>query len=266
MRTNSEICKEIGRMAPLSWALPYDNVGLQIGEEQDTVNRVLLSLDASDEAISEAVEGKYDLLITHHPLLFHPINRLTSADPVTRRALCLWENRVSLISMHTNLDAARGGVNDCLAAALGLHDVSDFENEDAREGIPSIGRIGYVQPVDGEAFAAAVVNNLRANGARFVLSGKPCHKIAVGGGACADYVDAAYAAGCDTLVTADVKYKHFNRAMDIGINLIDAGHYATEYVVIEPLAAKLRKAFPDVEFTVSRTACDPVQVISNERI
>ena len=265
MRHNSEIVSEIAAFAPLSWAMEYDNVGLLVGDENGVSGRALLSLDASEDAVKEAVEGNYDLLITHHPLIFHPLARLTANDPIAARVLLLIRHNISLISMHTNLDAARGGVNDALALALGLEEVEDFLNEDQREGIPSIGRIGLIPETDGDVFARLTIEKLGANGARYVLSGKYCRRIAVAGGSCADYIDAAKEAGCDTLVTADCKYKHFTHAKDVGLNLIDAGHYATENVVILPLAERLQKDFPDMHFDVSKTSSDPVKVIVNER-
>lgn len=265
MRSNSEILSYIASFAPLAWAMDYDNVGLLVGDSNGVTRRALLALDASEHVLEEAIEGNFDLLITHHPLIFHPLYRLTSDDPIASRVLMLVRHNISLISMHTNLDAARDGVNDALARALGLNDIRDFENRDKREGIPSIGRVGIIEETPGEEFVRFVIERLRAEGARYVLPRKNCHRIAVGGGSCADYIDDAVSAGCDTLVTADVKYHEFTHAEDVGLNLIDAGHFATENVVIRPLAEKLRIAFPDVEFVVSHASADPIKVMKYER-
>ena len=264
MRRVSDLLSEMERIAPPSYAMEGDNVGLQVGDGEAAVNKVLLSLDPDDRAIKEAERGGYDLLITHHALIFRPLYRLVPEEPAARRAVTLIRDGISLISMHTNLDAAEGGVNDALARALGLSGIGDFPNEDARPGVPSIGRIGFVEPTPGEDFVRFTVETLKASGARYLLTGKDCRRVAVAGGSCADYVDAAAAAGCDTLVTSECKYRHFTRARDLGISLIDAGHYATEAVVLDPLRERLEKAFPGLLFGIVRG--DPLSVMERKEI
>ena len=261
MTTARDIEQNLFELAPGSYAMEWDNVGLLVGHGDRSVRRVLLALDADDAAVAEAVEEGYDLLITHHPLIYKPLYHLTGANGPERRVEALLCGNVALISMHTNLDAAHGGVNDALAEALGLTDVEEFLNEDAREGVPSIGRVGTVEEMSPAVFLEQACRALDTNGGRHYLC-RRVHRVAVGGGGCADYLADAYRAGCDTFLTADCKYHNFTLAADLGINLIDLGHYATEYVVLPKLKSRLEKAFPEVEFTLSSRECDVVGVVA----
>ena len=264
MRSVSDLLWEMERIAPPAFAMEGDNVGLLIGDRNAPVKRVLLSLDPDDRALAEAEKEGYDLLLTHHALMFRPLWRLVPEDPAAGRAIRLLRSGIALISMHTNLDAAEGGVNDALAEALGLREIAMFPNEDARPGIPSIGRIGRIDPISGTDLVRKTVDALRANGARYLLADRMIEKVAVAGGSCADYVNAARDAGCGALITSECKYRHFTLARDLGISLIDAGHYATEACVLEPLAERLRRAFPDLVFSV--VGGDPVGVMERKEI
>lgn len=264
MTTVFDIEQNLFALAPKAYAMDWDNVGLLVGRGEKETRRVLLSLDADDAAVAEAVEKRYDLLLTHHPLIYKPLYHMTGASGPERRVEALLRGNVALISMHTNLDAARDGVNDALAAILRLEDVTDFPNADAREGIPSVGRIGRVEETEPTDFLERACGVLRSNGGRWYLCRRVC-RVAVGGGGCADYLTDAHRAGCDTFLTADCKYHDFTLAADLGINLIDLGHYATEAVVLPMLQRRLSEAFPEVETAVSSMSGDIVGVIAPQK-
>ena len=161
------------------------------------------------------------------------------------------ENRISAICMHTNLDAAKGGVNDVLAEKLGLHDTKPLTDE-------KIGRFGTLnceKPL--VEFLQDVIKYLGCNGLRYVDGGKAVHRVAVGGGACGDYIGQAIALGCDTFVTSDLSYHEFLDTK--GLNLIDAGHFPTENVVCPVLAERLQAAFPHI--TVALSAAHDREII-----
>ena len=145
--------------------------------------------------------------------------------------------------MHTNLDAAAGGVNEVLAQKLGLSDLKMLTEE-------KIGRIGTLKcEIPLVEFTHSVIELLGCNGLRYVDAGRPVHRVAVGGGACGCYIPQAIAAGCDTFVTSDLKYNDF---LDTeGLNLIDAGHFPTENVVCPALQDRLTEAFPAVDVLCS---------------
>ena len=252
MAAVKDIFHYLDSIAPFATQLDFDNAGFLVGRGDRQVHRLLVSLDITEEVAREAVERGAELVVSHHPVIFHPAKSVTDADPVGRTLLALIEGGVAAICAHTNLDASVGGVNDALAQRLGLTDLSVLEPSgvDGEGHTIGIGRVGTL--AGGEApglaaFAAQVKEALGANGVRYVDAGKPVRRVAVGGGACGDMLELARAQGCDTFVTSDVKYNQFLDARDLGVNLIDAGHYPTENVVCPVLVQKLREAFPEVE-------------------
>ena len=239
-----EIFEILAAWAPLELQMDFDNSGFLVGRKEKPVCRALLSLDITDDVISEALEKGADLIISHHPLIFHPLKALTGEGP-GRKALRLAENGLAAICMHTNLDIADGGVNDVLIRLLGA------EPEGAVDAV-GCGRIGTLpEPMALKDFLALCKARLHSKGLRYVDGGRPVRRLGVLGGAGGDELRDALAKGCDTYVTADVKYHVFLEAAEEGINLIDADHFCTEDPVIPVLARRLREACPTVEFLVS---------------
>ncbi len=246
MTTTAEIYEFMKLLAPPELQMDFDNAGFLVGGLERGVSRVLLSLDATSEVIAEAADMGAELIITHHPLIWNAMKRLTEADITQRRVLRLAENRISLISMHTNLDIAEGGVNDVLLELLGADFVSVLDED-------GCGRVGLLrEPTDMAHFLPFCKAALQSEGLRYYDAGRRVEKIAVMGGAGGGSVERAYALGCDSYVTADIKYDQFLTARELGINLIDGDHFCTENPVIFALCERLRLAFPGVEFYVSR--------------
>ena len=172
--------------------------------------------------------------------------------------MTLCRHGVSAVNAHTNLDCAPGGVNDVLADTLGLKDVETippfFRDDRGRQwGLLRRGRVEE-QPLS--QFLETVKSSLNAEGLRYVDGGKPVRLVAVGGGHCSDELMSAFEAGCDTFVTADIKYNEFWDAQALGMNLIDAGHFATENPVVAVLAEKIAAAFPGIQVKISETHRD----------
>lgn len=250
-----EIYDYLDSLAPFSLQMDFDNSGFLVGHGEAQVKKILVALDVTQEVIAEAVEAQCQLIVTHHPIIFHPAKSITDSDPTGRCLLALTENHMAAICAHTNLDVVEGGVNDALAERLGLSQVEPLhrDGEDGKGRPYGIGRIGMVSgSPSAKDFASFVQNRLNANGLRLEDAGKPVRRVAVGGGACGEYMPEAAQKGCDTFVTADVKYNTFLDARALGLNLIDAGHFSTENVVCPVLANWLRQGFPDVEVTISR--------------
>ena len=250
MATVADILQYIESIAPPYMAESWDNVGLLCGRKDQEVKKILVALDPFRNVIEEAIEEKADLIVTHHPIIFmDQIKALNEDTETTRNLLTLVEHRIAAINAHTNLDLAPGGVNDILAATLGLGDVEIINPEGTDEqGRPyGLLRCGTVKEQNLSDFLAVVKESLRCDGLRYVDSGKPVRKVAVGGGSCADCMFDAAAVGCDTFVTSDVKYNQFRTAFEQRLNLIDAGHFHTENPTMPVLTAKLREAFPDIE-------------------
>ena len=257
MATVREIYQYLDGMAPFSLQMDFDNAGFLVGRGDRQVKKLLVALDITQEVAEEAVELGAELIVSHHPVIFHPAKSVTDGDPDGRILLTLIEGGVAAICAHTNLDAVTGGVNDALAQALGLTQIEQLHQDGVDPaGRPyGIGRVGAVAgaPKYAPEFAAFVKEALGANGVRYVDARRPVRRVAVGGGACADMLREALALGCDTFVTADVKYNGFLDARALGVNLIDAGHYPTEQVVVPVLAKWLTDGFPKVEVLTTQT-------------
>ena len=250
MATVADILQYIETVAPPYMAESWDNVGLLCGRKDREVKKILVALDPFRNVIAEAIAEKADLIVTHHPIIFmDQIKALNEETETTRNLLTLVEHGIAAINAHTNLDLAPGGVNDVLAATLGLENIEipKPEGTDAQGRPYGLLRSGTVAEQSLSNFLAHVKKSLNCDGLRFVEVGKPVRKVAVGGGSCADFMEDTLAAGCDTFVTSDIKYNQFRTAYELGLNLIDAGHFHTENPTMPVLAAKLREAFPDIE-------------------
>lgn len=252
MATVADILQFIETLAPRSMKMDWDNVGLLCGSKSAQVTKVLVALDPFEDVCREAAETGAQLIVTHHPLIFQASKSITDETSLGRCIMQLCRNGISAINAHTNLDQAPGGVNDILAAKLGLEHV---EIINPREGV-GLMRRGDVAEQSLKNFLALVKERLGCDGLRYVSGGKPVHKVAVGGGSCASGILEVKAAGCDTFVTADIKYNQFWDAQDLGINLIDAGHFHTENPVVAVLADKIAAAFPEIQVEISKTHTD----------
>ena len=259
MVTVADILQFVETIAPPYMKEDWDNVGLLCGRKDREVHRILVALDPFRNVIAEAIAEKADLIVTHHPLIFRDAPMAINEDSETGRCLLtLIENGIAAINAHTNLDLAPGGVNDVLAATLGLSDVQIItpEGTDSQGRPYGLLRMGEVPAQPLEEFLSTVKGQLRCDGLRYVSGNGTVCKVAVGGGSCADGMYEALAAGCDTFVTSDIKYNQFRTAFELGLNLIDAGHFHTENPVVAVLAEKLTAAFPEVEVKISENHWD----------
>jgi len=258
MPTVRDIEQRLYEIAPKELAFPWDNVGQLLGDPEQTVEKVLVALDITEAVADEALALGCQLIVAHHPVMnckWLPVQSVRSDTPQGHLLLKLLRNGVSAICMHTNLDAAEGGVNDCLAEALELIDPGPLVWGEER-----LCRVGTAkEPMTLEQFAAFVCKKLGANGVRYAGKGGMVHRVAVGGGSCGNSQDAAIAVGCDTFVTSDLGYHEFLDAAGKGINLIDAGHFPTEDVICPKLVSYLAAQFPELTVTKSASHREVIQ-------
>ncbi len=254
----SDILNFVETLAPRSMKMDWDNVGLLCGSRSTPVTKVLVALDPFEHVCKEAADWGAQVIVTHHPIIFRPLPNITDETTIGRGLITLIKHNISAINAHTNLDQTPGGVNDVLAATLGLVNVEVINacgtTEDGRPW--GLLRMGEVPQQSLDAFLCTVKERLGCEGLRYAEGGKSVRRIAVGGGACADGFREALAAGCDTFVTSDIKYNQFWDARDLGLNLIDAGHFHTENPVVAVLAEKIAGAFPEVEVKISESHRD----------
>ena len=258
MTTVADILNFVETLAPRAMKMDWDNVGLLCGSKRTPVTRVLVALDPFEHVCAEAARWGAQLIVTHHPMIFRPLPSITDETSIGRGLMTLIRSGISAVNAHTNLDQAPGGVNDVLAKRLALVNMEVLNPCGTTENGESWGllRMGEVPEQPLEAFLNRVKILLGCEGLRYVSGGKSVHKVCVGGGSCADGMHEAIAAGCDTFVTSDIKYNQFWDAHDLGLNLIDAGHFYTENPVVAVLAERIAAAFPEVEVRISESHRD----------
>ena len=262
------IMNALERIAPRRLAEDWDNPGLLVGSCAQKVGRVLVALDVDDAVVAEAIERKADLIVAHHPAIFRGIKQLRTDLPLGKRLAALLTHNIAAAAAHTNLDAARGGVNDVLAGQLGLEKLSAFVITHQEDGVTeSIGRVGTLPaPMSIEDFARSVKEQLHVSHVRLAAAApRPVRRVAVCGGAGADFIDDAVRRGADVYVTGDVKYHDAQRAIEQGMHIIDAGHFGTEAPVLPVLAEQLRTELAsergEIEIFVTNTQRDVFDVI-----
>lgn len=233
-----EIFNYLNTLFPVNKACDFDNVGIIIGDQYSEVKNVLISLDCSLATITYAKNNGCNLIITHHPVIFEPIKTVLAGTT----AYELIKNNISVISMHTNLDIAEGGVNDCLCEALGLTEIS---SQTASDGF--LLKYGTTFQTNAESLAKAIKTALNTN-VKYVDGGKPINKVLVCSGSGGNYIYDAVVFGFDAVVTSEIKHHQFIFAADNGISVFDAGHYNSEVIVIEPLKELLKEKFSDIGF------------------
>ena len=262
------IMNALERIAPRRLAEDWDNPGLLVGSYAQRVERVLIALDVDDAVTEEAIARKADMIVAHHPAIFRGMKQLRTDLPLGRRLAALLTHNIAVAAAHTNLDVARGGVNDVLAAQLGLEKLSSFVITAQENGVTeSIGRVGTLPtPTSIEDFARAVKERLHVSHVRLAAAApRPVRRVAVCGGAGADFIDNAVRLGADAYVTGDVKYHDAQRAVEQGLHIIDAGHFGTESPVLPTLAEHLRAELAsergEIEIFVTNTQRDVFDVI-----
>ncbi len=231
MKVN-EIAALIEREFPKELAEEWDNVGLLVGRGDSDADRILLTLDVTPFVVEEAVKAKADMIVAHHPVLFSGIKRITGDSRIGDMLLTLCRNNIAVYAAHTNMDSAKTGLNNKLAQMFGLKNAVPVE-PGKYEGT-GLGRIGELEEemTAGEFAHKAkeiLKTPLRLSGDRERI----VKVVAVGSGACDDIIPRAKQMGADLVLTGDCKYHRNQEYTDLGITVIDAGHYPTEIIAMD---------------------------------
>jgi dinuclear metal center YbgI/SA1388 family protein len=266
MLTVADLCAYLDVFAPLELAAEWDNVGLLVGDHAQRVERVMTCLTITPATAAEAIRERADLVITHHPFPFNPLNRLTTDRPAGRMLLDLIRAGIAIHSPHTAFDSASGGINQQLAAGLGLSEIAPLEPAavgtlSADPGGVGGGRFGRLpQPQSLGQVAARLKQFLQIDGL-FVV-GNPVasvESVAVACGSAGEFLDVAIRQGCQVLVTGETRLHTCYEAEARGIALLLAGHYASERFGIERLAETIAREFPSLAVWASRDERDPLR-------
>ena len=254
MTTVQQVYEEMQRIAPLELAESWDNPGLLV-DCGGTVQKVLVTLDITPEVVEEAARKHCEVIVAHHPVIFSPLKKIGPQDVPCQ----LVRAGISAICMHTNLDAAEGGVNEVLAGIFGMKNLETFADGCGRVGEIELNSVkGLAYQVQKELASRC---NLPENGPavqiKLVDNGRMVKRLAVISGAGGSLFEEAIAVGADCLLTGEANHHHAIDAKRLGLSRIAAGHYATEFPVTAAVAEKLRAALPELEVLVSEANKDP---------
>lgn len=250
MATVLDILDYFETFAPVGTAMEFDNVGLLAGDKNREVRRALVALDITPEVVFEAEKLGCELIISHHPVIFNPLKRLEGGSA----PFLLAQKNIAAVCMHTNLDLSESfGVNICLAKAIGVKNVR-------KSNLGECLFIGELErDMSADKFAEHVKFALDCEGVRYTCACDNIKKVAVSSGSGGSEVFAAAEEGCGALVTGEIKHHEINCANQLGVSVVDAGHFKSENIVISPLVKKLSGHFDDIIFTKSKKYSDKVK-------
>lgn len=224
--TVQEIYEKICERVPEHLRESWDNDGIMCSpDDAREVRRALVALDVTEDIVDYAIANDIDLIVSHHPLIFKPLRAVSEEDHIARKVIKLVKNDVSVISLHTRADKVVGGVNDLLCEMLNIKNAAPF-------GEGMLGRIGSLDDeLDLQDFSYLLKDSLECDGVRVADACIPVQRVAVVGGDGKDFVRAAYDAGADTFVSGTISYNMMEEAAEMGMNMLEAGHFFTEQPV-----------------------------------
>ena len=234
-----ELYNELSRLYPDALRCEWDNDGIMCADRLDRpVKKVLVALDVTKNTVKHAIENGFDTIISHHPLVFKSQKSLTPTNYTQNKLIELIKGNVAVMSFHTRLDAASGGVNDTLCHVLGLQNIVSDPTD-------PVGRIATINTASLQEFASGVKASL---GAPFVLysGNKDVNKVYVVGGDGKELIQNAIDNGCDTLITGRASYNTAIDAADMGLNIVEAGHFYTE----NPICCALKSRLSEIDATI----------------
>lgn len=257
----TDVMELLEDLSPVSYAEGWDNVGLLLGRKDKTVHKVMLALDATDDVVQQAVLQGVDMLISHHPLLFSAVKRITEDDFIGRRLINLIKNDICYYAMHTNFDVM--GMADAAADLLQLHSCEvlevTYEDELSKEGIGRIGKLPHEMSLKECAQYCKTVfdlNSVRIYGDEDA----PVETIAIVPGAGDDYIKNALAMGADVFITGDIGHHDGLDAMEQGLAVIDASHYGIEKLFVPYMAEVFANRMPEL-IVIKATQKEPFTVV-----
>ena len=259
----SDIVHFLESLAAPSLAEDWDNVGLLLGDAGGSIDSVMTCLTLTPDVGAEAVQRKAGLVVTHHPILFRAVKRLTTETPEGRMLLELVRAQVAVYSPHTSFDNGNGGINQWLAKELGLESIAPLR---PREESPAAGsgRWGELaEPLAWEEFEKRVLERFRLRQMQAVGGeGRTVRRVGIACGAAAEFLHDAHRLGCEAFITGEARFHACLEARMLGVGLVLLGHYASERPAMEMLAERLAGKFPDLTIWPSQEESDPISWIS----
>lgn len=259
--TVRDISDVLEKFAPLPLQESYDNAGLQVGNPESEVHAVLLCLDVTSDVLEEAIRRKCDMIVSHHPLIFHGLKSLTGADETQRIAMRALATGVAIYSAHTNLDSTWNGVSHEMAHMLGVSDI-EVLSPLADEPRAGLGVVGNIEPTPKLELLRKIKERFGVECLRYSSQSKRIvvKRVALCGGSGASLIREAISAGADLYVTGDIKY-HDYTTYGGDIVLADIGHYQSELCSINIFSRIIREKYPDLVVYFSEDQTDPISLM-----
>ena len=258
--TVKDIMTCITEIAPLQWQEHYDNAGIQVGDLNAEVRKALIALDVTEELVEEAVAKSCDVIISHHPLIFHGLKHLTPDTYIERVVMKAIKHDIAIISMHTNLDNSYLGVSRVLAERLGLTHLELLQPSQAEPEVCGAGMLGeLVMPLSETDFLSLVADCIGSPCLRHsALTGRTIRKVALCGGSGTPFLSDALRQKADAYLTADIKYHDFF-VPEGHILLVDGGHFETEQFTKQLIKELIQKKIPNFAAEIAETNTNAVQ-------
>lgn len=225
-----EIANIIEKNFPLYLAEEWDNAGLLVGRADKDVNKVLVTLDVTDFVVDEAVRYNADMIVSHHPVIFSALKSVTDKTGIGNRLIKLLQNDIAVYSAHTNLDSAKGGINEKLADLFSLNNTTPILSDEYGCGLGRIGTLS--EPMSAFEFAELAKSTLNTNVRISGDAARIVQCVAVGSGACDEIIPKSLEMGADIVLTGDCKYHRNLDFVEMGAVIVDAGHYPTEIIAM----------------------------------
>lgn len=246
-----DIIKYFETKYPKDLAYDWDNVGVQVGTLNSVAKKILVTLDVTKEVVKEAIEKKADMIISHHPLIFNPLDKIVFDTPRGWIIKNLIKHNITVYSAHTNYDTAEGGMNDEFASILGIKNPMLLDDE------VMIGRYGDIEPCTFEDFLKNLKKKLEIDNVKVIgRTDRTISKIGISGGSGSKHMYQAKMKNCDVYLTGDVTYHTALDAIQLGLTIIDIGHHA-EKIFVDAIIRFLSKEFSEVEFIKSAINTNP---------
>lgn len=257
-----DVTDALEQFAPLPMQDDFDNAGLQVGlTEAEDVTGALLCLDVTEEVVAEAVERGLNMIVAHHPLLFHPLRRVTCEDYVQRCVMAAVRQGVAIYAAHTNLDNSPCGVNAEMAHRMGLSDIRLLTSRDCEGRECGTGMVGTLpEAVDEQTWLKRLKETFGVNSLKYnALRGRSIRRVALCGGAGAFLVNDAIAAGADCFVTGEIHYHNWFGHDDL--LMVELGHYESEQYTIDLLQRILHEQLPSLRTEKTTLNTNPINVM-----
>ncbi len=248
-----EITRYFETLYPLDLAYEWDNCGLQVGTLNNKVERVLVTLDITKNVVKEAIQNKVNLIISHHPLMFKPMQTIVFDSPKGWIIKNLIQHNIAVYSAHTNFDQADGGMNDLMCRLLNIKEPQLLDDE------YNIGRFGKIDKIDFNDFVKKVKEVFDLKSVKVIgNTDKMLETVAISAGSGSHHMYAAKKKNCDVYITGDITYHTASDAIQLGITLIDVGHHI-EVAFVNEVAGLLQAKFKEIDIIKSKVDTNPYQ-------